>query len=95
VSGRGELGEGVHLMPLEAARAWQRVVADTDPVFQIAALLAILAAGVLARYGVRRRLGGLPLEVADATDGFGLRLGRALHGALIDLLGLGAFAWSP
>ncbi len=88
-----ELAAGAEMAPAEIRAALQRVTAGADPVFLVGGLLVVLGLGLLTRRIVRRRLAG---ELADApldpAVHFGSRLGRALYRALVDLLGLGAFA---
>ena len=91
--GTAELALGAAMAPAEMTGALHRVTAGTDPILLIAGLLAILGAGLLARHAVRRRLAGGAEHGGAAGQGrFGLRLARALYRALVDLLGLGAFA---
>jgi moderate conductance mechanosensitive channel len=88
-----ELMAGAHLLPAELAGAWRRVTAGSNPALLIGGLLAILSTAFLARHAVRRRLAGNPVsDSCDQMTPFGLRLGRALYQALVDLLALGAFA---
>ncbi|HYZ26125.1 MAG TPA: mechanosensitive ion channel family protein [Geminicoccaceae bacterium] len=88
-----ELMEGSHLFPGEMMGAWLRVTEGASPLALIVGLLAILGAAFMARHVVRRRLAGNFLGGAsERADGLGRRLGRALYRALVDLLGLGAFA---
>ncbi len=88
-----ELMDGAHMAPAEMLGAWQRVTAGTNPVLLTAGLLAILGAGLLVRRAVLRRLAADPLDHSpEAVAPFSSRLGRALYRALVDLLGLGAFA---
>ena len=88
-----ELAEGAAMAPAEMTGALHRVTAGTDPVRLVAGLLAILGAGLLARHAVRRRLAGVPdAAAAPEQNRFGQRLAHALYRALVDLLGLGAFA---
>jgi hypothetical protein len=89
--GTAELAEGAAMAPAEMMGALQRVTAGTDPILLVAGLLGILAAGFLARHAVRRHLAG-GAEDGGAAGRFGLRLARALYRALVDLVGLGAFA---
>jgi hypothetical protein len=81
---------GTHLLPEALAGAWQRVTEGTSPPALVGGLLAILALGFLARAAVRRRLA--VTAATDPADPFARRLGRALHRALVDALGLAAFA---
>jgi small-conductance mechanosensitive channel len=92
-AGGAELLEGTHRLPGELMAAWQRVSEGANPVALIAGLLAILGVALLARHAVRRRLvGSASCSLSERADGFGRRLGRALYGALVDLLGLAVFA---
>jgi moderate conductance mechanosensitive channel len=92
-AGGAALAEGAAMAPAEMTAALDRVTAGTDPILLVAGLLAILAAGFLARDALRRRLAGVPDDgAAPGQNGFGHRLARALYRALVDLLGLGAFA---
>ena len=84
-----ELMDGAQLFPDEMAGAWERVTEGISPTALIAGLITILGMALLARHAVRRRLSGASF---DHGDSFGLRLGRALYRALVDLLALGAFA---
>jgi small-conductance mechanosensitive channel len=91
-AGAAELADGAAMAPAEMMGALHRVTAGTDPLLLVVGLLAILAAGFLARQAVRRRLVD-PLDGGAArSDRFAQRLARALYRALVDLLGLGAFA---
>ncbi|HJU76796.1 MAG TPA: hypothetical protein VJ597_02570, partial [Sphingomicrobium sp.] len=92
--GTAELAHGVDMTPAEIMGAFHRVTEGADPVTLVGGLLAILATGLAARHFVRRRLSGERLDGSPRfEDGFGARLGRALYRALVDLLGLGAFAF--
>jgi hypothetical protein len=88
-----ELAQGADMAPAEIMGALHRVTEGADPVVLVGGLLAILALGHAGRHFVRRRLlVGLLDGTPGVDDGFGARLGRALYRALVDLLGLGAFA---
>jgi small-conductance mechanosensitive channel len=89
-----ELADGADMAPAEIMGAFHRVTEGADPVILVGGLLAIFALGHAARHLVRRRLFGERLDgTPGVDDGFGARLGRALYRALVDLLGLGAFAF--
>jgi hypothetical protein len=91
--GTAELAHGADMAPAEIMGAFHRVTEGANPATLIGGLLAILATGLAARHFVRRRLSGEQLDGSPPIeDGFGARLGRALYRALVDLLGLGAFA---
>jgi small-conductance mechanosensitive channel len=88
-----ELAAGADMVPAEMMGALHRVTGGTDPVLLVAGLLGVLGTGFLVRHAVRRRLaGGRSDGRSEGADGFGARFGRALYRALVDLLGLGAFA---
>jgi small-conductance mechanosensitive channel len=88
-----ELAAGIDVVPAQLRGALNRIIDGADPVLLVTGLLGVLGAGFLARRAVRRRLAGEWLDGPSAgADGFGARLGRALHRTLVDLLGLGAFA---
>ena len=89
LSARGsELLVATRQLPAELGAAWHRVVEGTSPLALVALLLAVLALAGLARALVRRRLA----VAKGAGDGCGRRVGRALYCALVDGLGLAAFA---
>ena len=91
-AGAAELAAGAAMAPAEMMGALHRVTAGTDPLVLVVGLLAILAAGFLARQAVRRRLADSLDGGAARSDRFAQRLARALYRALVDLLALGAFA---
>lgn len=92
--GTAQLAHGADMAPAEIMGAVHRATEGADPVTLVGGLLAILATGLAARHFVRRRLSGERLNgLSRVEDGFGARLGRALYRTLIDLLGLGAFAF--
>ena len=91
--GTAELAHGADMAPAEIMGAFHRVTEGADPVTLVGGLLALFAAGLAGRHFVRRRLSGERLDSLSGVEaGFGARLGRALYRALVDLLGLGAFA---
>ena len=88
-----ELMAGAHMFPGEMAGAWHRVTEGAGPSALIAGSLAIIGLAFLARHLVRRRVAGdFPDAPGDTAVGFGRRLARALYRALVDFLGLAAFA---
>jgi hypothetical protein len=87
-----ELTGGAQLFPGEMMGAWNSVTEGVSPIGLIAGLLAILAAALGARHAIRSRLAGDPLDGSSGHDERrGLRLGRAIYRAVVDLLGLVAF----
>jgi small-conductance mechanosensitive channel len=91
--GTAELAHGADMAPAEIMGAFHRVTEGADPITLVGGLLALFAAGLAGRHFVRRRLSGERLDSLSGVEaGFGARLGRALYRALVDLLGLGAFA---